>query len=161
MGTHPIFESDFDCLTECNRCRKHFQRSNWEQFEHCPYKQFDHFIQLRTYRVDVEITSVFVKRRAEPFQENGLGEALAAVCPKSTGIATVLTMARESTRRRENAWPCFNKSLISQPVSKIYPCSGCWTKCRIRRKNVCKMKKESRSGKRACINVVMSLAFAK
>merc|ERR1711976_604477 len=112
MGTHPIFESDFDCLTECNRCRKHFQLLNWERLKHCPCKQLDQYILRQIYHGDVVITMASARNSSEQLQENDHGEGLAAVCHKSSGIAMALTTARASTRRRENELECFNKSLI-------------------------------------------------
>merc|ERR1712168_780482 len=112
MGTHPISESDFDCLTECNRCRKHFQLSNWERLKHYPCKQLDHYILRQIYHVEVVITMAFARKRAELFQVEDHSEAPVAVSHENTGIAMVLTTARESTQRRENELECFDKSLI-------------------------------------------------
>jgi len=35
MGTHPIFESDFDCLTDMSKANIEFADSLWE----CPIRQ--------------------------------------------------------------------------------------------------------------------------
>merc|ERR1712110_177781 len=109
MGTHPIFESDFDCLTEMSSKEEivqGFQNLCQEQ------RQLQQKLaELRQERGEHELVAETLKK-AEPerkawrlvggvLTERTVGEVLPALITQIENINKVITMIKEKTNYRE------------------------------------------------------------